>query len=301
MSRAAGGLFERPSLTEQAVAYLSGLIVDGAWPPGRAVPPEAELARTLGVSRTVVREGVRVLASRGMLVVRQGRATVVTAPEAWNLGEPLSLVVRTDRAALLEWLEVRAILEMESAALAAERHTAEDAAALAEAVARAQGIEDSGAYMEADVHFHLTIARAAHNGALSRLLRPVMQPLREQFREAAMEPRVRALTTESHQAIVAAILAHDGPAARKAMAAHLKGVTREIAVVRDGATARGAGPEEERIPLAPSSAEEAPHWASSTHLGGTARSVVGAGLAGDPAGSGALPAPTKERGRRESS
>ena len=105
------GMFERPRLTEQVVAHMTRMITGAAWPSGAALPPEADLAQQLGVSRTVIREGVRVLASRGMLDVRQGRGTFVTPSAAWNVAEPLALLVRADRPALLNWLEVRTILE----------------------------------------------------------------------------------------------------------------------------------------------------------------------------------------------
>ena len=222
-------VFERPRLTDQAVTHVTRMITSGDWPAGTVLPPEGDLAQQLGVSRTVIRECVRVLASRGMLDVRQGRGTFVTPPDAWTVTEPLALLVKADRSELPSWLEVRAILEVESAALAAQRLSGDDRARLSEALRRLE--EESAhpdAYMEADIDFHLTIARATQNPALARLLRPVVQPLREEFLGTVRISQARDNATREHRAIAAAILAGDAGAARAAMTAHLNRVAEEI-------------------------------------------------------------------------
>jgi DNA-binding FadR family transcriptional regulator len=230
------GKFGRTSLTDQVVAHLTRMITDGEWPAGTLLPTEAELAQELGVSRTVIRECVRVLASRGMLDVRQGRGTTATAPSAWNVAEPLAFVVKADRTDLLRWLEVRSILEVESAALAAQRYTGDDAAVLQQAVDRV-AVTEPDAYREADIYLHLTIARATQNPALVRLLHPLVEPLREELQETAIITENRRAATQEHRAIVARILERDVPGARAAMAAHLARVADEIVQVMRG---RGA-------------------------------------------------------------
>jgi len=223
-------VFARPRLTDQVGAYMSDLIADGTWAAGMMLPTEAELVQQLGVSRTVIRECVRVLSSRGMLDVRQGRGTVVTSAAAWTVAEPLALLVRADRSELLNWLEVRTILEVESAALAARRRLAPHVSALSAALERVQApSDDPTAYMEADIHLHLTVARAACNPALLRLLQPVVQPLREHLQETALVPEARDQALREHGAIVAAILDNDVEQARTAMATHLRRVAEEIA------------------------------------------------------------------------
>jgi len=223
-------VFARPRLTDQVVTYMSDLITDGTWAAGMMLPTEAELVQQLGVSRTVIRECVRVLSSRGMLDVRQGRGTVVTSAAAWTVVEPLALLVKADRSELLNWLEVRAILEVESAALAARRRLPPDVSALQGALERVQApADDPTAYMEADIHLHLTIARAARNPALLRLLQPVVQPLREHLQETALVPEARDQALREHGAIIAAILEGDAEQARAAMTTHLHRVAEEIA------------------------------------------------------------------------
>jgi DNA-binding FadR family transcriptional regulator len=246
--RAAAVSFERPRLTEQVATHLTEKILSGDWPPGAVLPPEADLAQQFGVSRTVVRECVRVLASRGMLDVRQGRGTFVTAPDQWNVAEPLALLVRADRSEMLRWLEVRAILEIESAARAAQRLTGADHAALGAALERLEQVTgEPEAYAEADIHLHLTIARATQNAPLVRLLHPVVQPLRHQLKETAALPDDVRSAAREHRAIVAAILAGDSAAARAAMEAHLARVGQEISrVLHEETTATGGGDERRR-------------------------------------------------------
>jgi DNA-binding FadR family transcriptional regulator len=222
----------RPRLTEQVAEHITGLIAGGQWPPGMVLPPEGDLAQQFGVSRTVIRECVRVLASRGMVDVRQGRGTSVQPLAAWNVTEPLALLVRADRAELLSWLEVRTILEVESAGLAALRAGATDLAALHEVMAR---LEESSAYPDAfiaaDVTFHLAVAAATGNPALLRLLRPVVQPLREQLHDTALMPEAQRAANREHRQVLSCIASRDAPGARAAMASHLARVAEEIAEI----------------------------------------------------------------------
>jgi GntR family transcriptional repressor for pyruvate dehydrogenase complex len=221
--------FERPRLTEQVVTHLTRMITEAAWPPGTALPPEADLAQQLGVSRTVIREGVRVLASRGMLDVRQGRGTFVTPATAWTVAEPLALLVKADRPALRNWLEVRTILELESARLAAERAGERDRAELAAALQRVCDVtQQPEEYVEADIALHGRIAQATQNPQLRLLVQTLVQPLRLELHETVQIPTLTEAATREHTALVERILAGDGVGARAAMGAHLRRVAEEI-------------------------------------------------------------------------
>ena len=223
------GPLGRLRLTEQVEASITRLITEARWPAGTVLPPEADLAVRFGVSRTVIRECVRVLASRGMLDVKQGRGTIVNDLSAWRVVEPLASFVKADTHSLLDWLEVRMILEMGSAALAARRCTQEDRVLLEEALRRTEESgTDPDATMEADIALHLAIAQTTHNPALLRILEPVVQPLREQLQATALLPRARRLAVREHCALVEGILAADSERARHAMSAHLTRVAEEI-------------------------------------------------------------------------
>ncbi len=220
--------FERPRLRDQVLVHMTRLITEGTWAGGTALPSEAELAQQYKVSRTVIRECVRVLASRGMLDVQQGRVISVTPFERWNAMESLALLVKSDYDAVFNWLEVRALLEQDSAELAALRSTPQNHAQLQVIMRQLLASADApDAYREGDIAFHLTIARASGNPALVRLLEGVIQPLHEQLEERALTPVTRHASTREHDEILARIVTHDAPGARAAMAAHLMRVVDE--------------------------------------------------------------------------
>lgn len=220
--------FERPRLRDQVLDHMTHLITDGAWPADTALPSEGELALRYKVSRTVIRECVRVLASRGMLDVRQGRAISVAPYDRWNATGSLALLVRSDHDEVFNWLEVRALLEQDSAELAALRSTPRDHALLDEVMRRLRvSDDDPDAYRDGDIAFHLSIARSTGNPALVRLLEGVIQPLHEQLEERALTPLTRHASTREHDEILACIARHDAPGARAAMAAHLARVVEE--------------------------------------------------------------------------
>lgn len=228
--------FERPRLTEQVVDHVTRLITDGTWASGAVLPTEGELAQRFGVSRTVIRECMRVLASRGMLDVRQGRGTTVMSPASWNVTEPLALLVRADRPSLLNWLEVRTILELESARLAAARADGEDRRALGAALRRVcDAAQQPDDYVEADIALHLQVAQAARNPQLHLLLRPLVQPLRRELHETVRVATATEAATREHTAIVERVLAGDSDGARAAMLLHLRRVADEIATLTEPA------------------------------------------------------------------
>ncbi|MEV6008577.1 FCD domain-containing protein [Streptomyces sp. NPDC051976] len=167
----------RPSpLVEQATAHLREQIADGHWPVGTRLPGETALAASLGVGRSTVREAVRALAGAGLLRTRQGAGVFVIATqpvEDWS--------AKLSRAAVTDVHEVRAMLEVQAARLAAERRTDADVAAMRAALAARQAAAavDSGAFVDADIALHATIVAAAHNPVLADLFTEFTPALRE--------------------------------------------------------------------------------------------------------------------------
>ena len=136
---------------------------------GAALPGEASLASDLSVSRLTAREAARVLATRGVLSARQGSGTYVNEPAAWQDLGSLAALARcngSEREVGLALLEVRRMLEVGSAGLAAARITADGLRAMEAAVAalrRADADDDVDAAVAADLDFHDHIIRAAAN------------------------------------------------------------------------------------------------------------------------------------------
>lgn len=164
------GTVQRRGLVGQVVAQLQELIGSGEWPVGSRLPPEQELGEMLGVGRSTVREAVRALSHTGVIEVRQGDGSYVTATS------DLSGVLRRGLAESerRHVLEVRRALDVEAAALAAERRTAADLHRLEQALeAREEAWKqgDPAAWVTTDVAFHVAVVAAAHNPVLERFYR----------------------------------------------------------------------------------------------------------------------------------
>lgn len=224
-----------PAVTDQLPAGIVRQIMRGlarGWfRPGERLPKEDELATSFRVSRTVVREAMRVLAAKGLVHVRQGSGTRIASYERWHLLDPMLLfeLMQSGRHAdlVLELTELRRVFEGEAAALAAVRRSAADLARLeALCTSMTPSLGDAEQFTSLDVAFHEGVLEAAHN----RLLREVLKPLTSVLYSA------RVLTNRSyiashregaqaslagHRRIQQRIAQGRPDAARRAMIAHI--------------------------------------------------------------------------------
>ncbi|MFD7066898.1 FadR/GntR family transcriptional regulator [Streptomyces sp. NPDC059913] len=214
----------RPSpLVEQATHHLREQITEGHWPVGTRIPGETTLARTLGVGRSTVREAVRTLATLKLLQSRQGAGVFVIADrptEDWP--------TRLRRAAVTDVYEVRMLIEVQAARLAARRRTDEDLTALDEALAarRAAGAAGDAEFVDADIALHRAVVAAAHNpvltdvfGEFAPALRQGLIDLVELFGLRREDPGHGDAT---HDALVRAVVAGDAEAAGRAAQTELE-------------------------------------------------------------------------------
>ncbi|HNJ83716.1 MAG TPA: FCD domain-containing protein [Piscinibacter sp.] len=220
-----GGRLVAERLSDRLAALLAAQLDKGGLKPGDRLPSEQQLADSHGVSRTVVREAVHQLKSRGLLVSRQGSGVYVAAPEA---NKPLAFdpSVLESVGAVVHVVEVRRVLEGEIAALAAQRATRTQVAGLKRALAEIDRAEAEGRDGVAeDLAFHRAIGEATGNPQFSRLLGFLEQYLREGMRitrgnEARRRDFMQQVRDE-HRAIVDAIAAHDVAAARRRATQHI--------------------------------------------------------------------------------
>lgn len=216
------------------VRELGSRIVAGWVKPGDGLPPEPELVRQLGVSRTVVREALRVLAAKGLVVARPMVGTRVRAASDWHTMDQDVLAWRVaafgKADVLRELREVRAIIEPDAARLAAERSGAspELEAAFAEMV---DGVDDETRFLDADLRFHAAILAATRNASLGQLYGAIGAALRlgreVQARGAREGGRRRTDAVPLHLALLDAIRARDGEGAEAAMRVLLDGAARD--------------------------------------------------------------------------
>jgi GntR family transcriptional regulator, transcriptional repressor for pyruvate dehydrogenase complex len=221
---------ERRRLADGVAERLTGWIMDETVPPDGLLPTEGELASRFGVSRTVIREAIRSLASYRLVRIRHGVGSYVNPREAWDVSSALQLFIRSDRDGLLRWLEVRQVLEVGIARRAAARVTPEDLDILAGLVQtmRGQLPHLPGGFIEVDYRFHLAIARATRNPSLEMMLAPILRPLHGRMQETLQIPVTAELAVAEHERIVQALRAGNAEGAATAMAAHLERVCEEI-------------------------------------------------------------------------
>lgn len=215
------------TLSHRVAGQLVGSIVSGRFPPGAALPSAGDLAREFSVSRPVVREALKEVWALGLVDNRQGRYSRVTERVAWNDLSPELLSVRVTVGALddimEDALELRRVIEMEAAALAAQRATESDLAAMRQHLEGLdRELEDAKAYVAHDVAFHDAILRATNNH-LFLLLIDQMRDLLVLARtvSATSRPDRRPQSQSGHRAIFRAIEQHAPDEARQAMADHL--------------------------------------------------------------------------------
>jgi GntR family transcriptional repressor for pyruvate dehydrogenase complex len=212
-------------LSDRLAALLSAQLEGGTLRPGDRLPSEQQIAVSHGVSRTVVREAVHQLKSRGLLLSRQGSGVFVAVPAA---NQPLAFdpTVLESVGAVVHVVEVRRVLEGETAALAAQRATRAQIAGLKRALAAIDRAEAEGRDgVDEDLAFHRAIGEATGNPQFSLLLGFFEQYLREGMRitrgnEARRKDFMEQVRNE-HRLIVDAISRHDVAAARRYATQHI--------------------------------------------------------------------------------
>jgi DNA-binding FadR family transcriptional regulator len=208
-------------------------ILEGEYVPGPRLPTESEMQMAWGVSRSVVREAMKMLASQGLVRIEQGRGTFVNDLPDAPLSTQLELTLRRsaphheDGAESLEdWahlLDVRRVLEVAVAERAAEQASADDLAAMEAAIAAMHEKPDEPTgYIDADLAFHRALAAATGNPLWSALLNSLNDLLRR-YREAGFRGAGSALSAaRQHEEILQAVRAGDAVAAAAAMREHLR-------------------------------------------------------------------------------
>jgi GntR family transcriptional repressor for pyruvate dehydrogenase complex len=208
---------------QDVIEQLQELVSSGEWRPGDQLPPERELGEQLGVSRTVVREAIHVLAERGLFEVVHGRGTFVREPDpAGDISERLRLHLRLEESAYWKTTEARYVLEAAIARLAASRREDADLIRLRDALERMQGaLDEPPVFVAADHEFHLALAAATQNevfAVLARTIQDLVTPLRQELFDVIPISR-RA--QDFHRQIFQAVVAQDPDAAETAMRGHL--------------------------------------------------------------------------------
>jgi GntR family transcriptional repressor for pyruvate dehydrogenase complex len=206
-------------------AQIRALIVSGRLAPGDKLPPLRELSERFQVSRSSVRDAMRMLEVMGLVRSRQGGGTVVQQITAELLTVPLSSLLIRESGLVAELLEVRTMLEPPIAAHAAERISPEEIAALEQILKRQREKMLRGeSTVEEDTEFHYLIAVAARNTVVRKVVDLMMDLLREsRSRSLDVAGRLRR-SYAGHRRVLRAIRQRDARGAEAAMLLHLESI-----------------------------------------------------------------------------
>ncbi|HEX7623019.1 MAG TPA: FadR/GntR family transcriptional regulator [Anaeromyxobacteraceae bacterium] len=210
-------------LFEDVTRQVQKLIVDGVLKPGDRLPPERQLAELFGVSRNSVRDAIRVLELTGMVIPRHGEGNVVADVSTEMLVAPIAMLLLRKRKLVAELLDVRKMLEPALAARAAVHASTDQIARLESIVRRQQDkVLHGQTAIEEDSEFHYTIALAAQNSVVLKLLDVLMDLLRESRARSLQVEGRRERSLAGHRRVLEAIKRRDAAAAERAVRQHLE-------------------------------------------------------------------------------
>jgi GntR family transcriptional repressor for pyruvate dehydrogenase complex len=203
------------------------------------LPPERIMAEQFGVSRTVIREAIKALELQGVVEVQHGRGVMVARPSADSVVDSMVRFVTIQESPIWDLVELRSILEVEIAGLAALRARGEDIERLTATLERMAALVDRPEeYVEQDMEFHRNLWRAAHNQLFPLVLEPFVTLMRASRRLGATAPNAPRRSLQTHTRILEAIRMHDKTAAQQIMREHFD----QVAQFLTEAASRAASP-----------------------------------------------------------
>lgn len=206
-------------------------ILSGDLAPGDQLPTGHELSGQYDVSHNTAREALLVLASQGLLTLKRGASggSFVSVPDPEVVGESLqtsiALLAQGARVSVTALLEIRELLEVPAAEMAALRRTDEDLAAISESLFDPRNVDPSVIYRSTR-EFHAAVLKAAGNPLLELMAQPVFAVLRDRFVRERAPRRWWESVDSDHREILSHLKAHDQAGAREATRAHLRAIRK---------------------------------------------------------------------------
>jgi DNA-binding FadR family transcriptional regulator len=228
-----------PKASEVLANELRESILSGKFPEGTALPTERDMVSQTQMSRTTVREALRILEVQGLIRIRTGRSggTFVQRPDGDSVANSVSLLIRGRQIRMAALLEAREGIEPVCARLAAKYRTDEDLGRLdaANSAIAADGSLD--AFLRANVDWHVAVAIASHNELLSGFMAALSKAIYASTdNRTFVDAEVRRIALQAHTRITEAIRAGDMDAALRRMTRHVHSYAEAIAEA-DGRTA----------------------------------------------------------------
>lgn len=217
-------------LSDQIVEEIKQLIIKKGFSPGDKFYSENELTDMLHVSRSSVREAVRLLEVTGQVTVQHGRGIFITDP-GLQLSEAFGTWLRDNETSVLEHFEIRLIIDPKAAAYAAAKADSADIAKLEALCAEFQNVaetKNTAGMIALDEQFHLQLAKSTKNRTLYMMMKTMTQALPEGWISSLHVPGRVKKTVREHQAVIKAIKAGDARSAEQLMTEHLTNALRDI-------------------------------------------------------------------------
>ena len=216
---------KKPLKAAALIRSLENRIHKGILAPGDALPPEKNLEREFGVSRTVVREALQSLKGRGLVEGRRGSGTYVSVPHASSLRDSLSSYasLQSEGVRFVELMDLRLLIETESARRVASGTTS--LAEVRETLALMESTVDNPAsFADADIAFHLAVIKASGHDLFHEVAQGLLNARSLSFARSThvIDPRRAALAFKEHQRIFEALGARNPLDAARAMQSHLR-------------------------------------------------------------------------------
>lgn len=216
-------------LPEKIADEIKRMIIEKKLKPHDKLPNEIELSKQLNVSRTVIREAIKILVSTNVLEIKRGKGTFVTDSPGIST-DPLGLIfVKDKKKILLDLFEIRLIIEPEIAALSAERASEEQIKKMqliCEEIERdiLEGLDHS----KKDRELHAIIAKSSKNSVVSRLIPIINNSIDEGVIATRYNENINNKVIKMHKKIVEAISQHEVENARNFMRQHIVDAINEI-------------------------------------------------------------------------
>ncbi len=225
----------KPRVHGGVVREIALRILGGAVRPGQTLPTEPELQAAFAISRSALREAMRVLSAKGLVDVRPRTGTVVREPETWNRLDPdvleWSLAIAPDLQFVRSLLEARRVFEPAAAEFAAQRASAQDVGRIEAAYLGMQSSlpHDVEACCEADLAFHAAILRASGNVVLQQLVGAMGAALGNVFRLSTQLAASHERALSAHAVVLDCIRLRDAAGAKAAMLGLLQVASDDLA------------------------------------------------------------------------
>jgi GntR family transcriptional repressor for pyruvate dehydrogenase complex len=227
---------EVPKASDVLATELRERILSGEYPEGTPLPPERELVVQTRMSRTTVREALRILEVQGLIRIKAGRAggAFVQHPGEESVADSLDLLIRGRRLRLASIHETREAIEPSCARLAAQHRTPADLRALEaanEAIASSGSLDE---FLQANVDWHIAVATASHNEILTGIMMALSRAIyTATHNEGFVNEEVRSITVRAHKSVTRAIKDKDADAAVRRMSRHVHAYAEAALEVED--------------------------------------------------------------------